>query len=54
MAPPVQASTNLLVTNGWVNISAKLRGTDYFQSVQDAAATNAMKFYRVLVEPFVP
>ena len=50
----VQASTNLLSTNNWVNISPKLRGTDYFQSVQDIAATNAMKFYRVLVEPFVP
>jgi len=50
----VQANTNLLSSNGWVNISTKLRGTDYFQSVQDTATTNAMKFYRVLVEPFVP
>jgi len=40
--------------NGWVNISPKLRGTDYFQSVPDIFATNEIKFYRVLVEPFVP
>jgi hypothetical protein len=50
----VQANTNLLSSNGWVNISARLRGNDYFQSVQDIGATNSAKFYRVLVEPFVP
>nr|AGW45557.1 host specificity protein [uncultured bacterium Lac161] len=50
----VQASTNLLSSNSWVNISAKLRGNDYFQTVQDPNATGAAKFYRVLVEPFVP
>jgi hypothetical protein len=50
----LQANTNLVSSNGWVNISAKLRGNDYFQSVPDATATNATKFYRVLVEPFVP
>ncbi len=50
----VQASTNLSVTNGWVDVSAKLRGSDYFQTVQDPSATNATKFYRLLVEPFVP
>lgn len=50
----VQANTNLLSSNGWVNVSAKLRGNDYFQSVQDPNATAAGKFYRILVEPFVP
>ena len=50
----VQASTNLLSSNSWVNISAKLRGNDYLQTVQDPSATGAAKFYRVLVEPFVP
>jgi hypothetical protein len=50
----VQANTNLLSSNTWVNISAKLRGTDYFQTVQDPNATHATKFYRVLTEPFVP
>jgi hypothetical protein len=50
----VQANTNLLSSNSWVNISAKLRGNDYFQSVQDSTATNHSKFYRVQVEPFVP
>lgn len=50
----VQASTNLLSSNDWVNISAKLRGTDYFQTVQDPNATNAARFYRILTEPFVP
>ena len=50
----VQANTNLTASNGWVNISARLRGTDYFQTVPDVSATNGSKFYRVLVEPFVP
>lgn len=50
----VQANTNLLSSNTWVNISAKMRGTDYFHTVQDFSATNAMRFYRVLIEPFVP
>lgn len=50
----LQANTNLLSSNGWVNISAKLRGNDYFQSVQDPNATPATKFYRILTEPFVP
>ena len=49
----VQGSTNLLSSNSWVNISTKLRGNDYFQTVQDPAAGTS-KFYRVLVEPFVP
>ena len=50
----LQANTNLLLSNGWVDVGSKLRGTDYFQSVQDAAATNSARFYRVLAEPFVP
>lgn len=50
----LQANTNLLLSNSWVNISAKLRGNDYFQSVPDTTATNTAKFYRVLAEPFVP
>lgn len=49
----VQANTNAVASNGWVNISSQLRGTDYFQTVQDAA-TNGMRFYRVVAEPFVP
>ena len=50
----VQANTNLFFSNGWFNVSARLRGTDYFQSVQDNAATNSARFYRVVAEPFVP
>lgn len=49
----VQASTNLTSSN-WFNISGKLRGTDYFQTVQDTSATGETRFYRVWVEPYVP
>jgi hypothetical protein len=49
----LQSNTNLLTTN-WVNVGANAQGNDYFRSVQDTSATNAMKFYRVLVEPFEP
>ena len=50
----LQANTNLLASNTWVTIGGKMRGSDYFQSVEDTAATDATKFYRVLAEPFVP
>lgn len=50
----VQSNTNLASLNGWVNVAGPARGTDYFQSVPDPAATNGMKFYRVQATLFVP
>lgn len=46
----VQANTSV-AADTWFNVSGKLRGTDYFQSVQDPAARDGARFYRVLAEP---
>lgn len=50
----LQSNTNLWASEGWVNVRGSARGNDYFQSVPDPTATNAMKFYRVQATLFVP
>jgi len=46
----LQSSTNLNEANQWVDVSASA-GNDHFQSMIDDGATNAARFYRVIVTP---
>jgi hypothetical protein len=50
----VLGTTNILDTNAWTTVASTGRGDDHFRTVQDSAATNAMKMYRVVATPFVP